>query len=288
MNIILGGGISGLLLASLNKEESLILELQHEVGGLFATEEISGTNISIIPPIVSNPNFMEGLKYHEYNPRIISEKSKYLEDKICKECETFPLWLDFTGKKFWIDNFSEIISNLSKGVKIINEYPIIIKDKKIITNKGRSVIFDKIYNTISRKELFKLVGYNDPNLKSVSAFITILITKGEKEWDVYINGDTGIVFSHIIRKNIESDIFVNYIYSFFTSRLPDIKKVFSDLKRTHIFSRDEILAYRSHVIKDAILYGTPSIELDFIKNCGRLGLWKNISLEEAVDLVRKC
>ncbi len=287
MKVILGGGISGLLLASSNKEDSLVLELQHEVGGLFATEEISGIKVHIIPPLVKNL-FLDNLKYHEYKPRIRSEKVKYLKEKICNFCDKLPSWLEFNGKMFWIENFGEIISALSKGVKIINEYPILIKDKKIITNKGRSILFDELYNTISRKDLMKILGYDEPNLKSVSAFVTILITKGMKDWDLYINGDSGIVFSYIIRENIEDDIYINYIYSFFTSKLPDIKKVFSDLKRVHLIYRDEILAYRSHVIKDAILFGTPSVEVDYVKNCGRLGLWKNISLEEAVNLVRTC
>ncbi|BDC19362.1 hypothetical protein HS5_22520 [Acidianus sp. HS-5] len=272
----------------MNKQDYLILELQHEVGGLFATEEISGINVHIIPPIVNNPNFLEGLKYHEYRPRIRSEKVKYLKEKICSFCDKLPSWLEFNGKMFWIENLGEIISTLSKGKKIINEYPTIIKDKKLITNKGRSVIFDEIHSTISRRNLMKILGFDEPNLKSISAFITILITKGEKDWDLYINGDSGILFSHIIRESVENDIYINYIYSFFTSKLPDIKKVFSDLKRTRLLSREEILAYRSHVIKDAILCGTPSVNVDYVKNCGRLGLWKNISLEEAVNLAHTC
>jgi hypothetical protein len=176
--------------------------------------------------------------------------------------------------------------------KIIFAHPIVINpsDKKIITNKGNILEYDKVYNTGSRLSLNKLLNINE-NLGYISLFDFILISKHkDTEWNVYINGSTGIIFSYII-KIWKNDLDVYYIYSFFkwNKKLPDIYRVLGDLKRLKIINKDEILAYRTHIIKEAILYGkTMNRKINNIEDCGRLGLWKNFSIEESLSSVRIC
>ncbi|ARM76010.1 hypothetical protein [Acidianus manzaensis] len=281
MSVVIGGGLTGLILGK--RFNSIILELQPIIGGAFASDKIADFNITIIPPIVTNIEFFEKLynvKYSTFTPNIVAEKEKYLKEKICNECPELPQWLYFKNS-YWIENIDDYINNLSKGLHIIHEYPTSILKSKIITNKGNIINFDKIINTASRIYIDKLLGIKE-NISSKSLFLLIALTNDNQDWNVYINGHSGVTISFIIRKEIGNNIYVNYIYAFFSQKLPDNKKILSELKRLKIIPPENILAFRSHVIKDAILYGRT--EDNGIINCGRLGLWKNFTLEESINL----
>ncbi|NON63451.1 hypothetical protein HLB03_12225, partial [Acidianus sp. DSM 29099] len=106
---------------------------------------------------------------------------------------------------------------------------------------------------------------------------------------IYINGSSGISFSHIITVP-EEDVNVNYVYSFFSKKLIDTERVFGDLKRLKILDLNSIIGYRSHVIKNSILYGESQklTKNGKIRYCGRLGEWKNLTLEEALISAQNC
>ncbi|AWR97363.1 hypothetical protein DFR86_07245 [Acidianus sulfidivorans JP7] len=285
MDIVLGGGISGLILAK--RTNSMVLELQPVIGGLFANDNIIDFDLPLVPPIVDNIEFFKQLydvKYTTFIPNILAEKEQYLKDKICSECDKLPQWLEFK-KGFWIYNIHEYINNISKDIHVLHEYPISILKNKIITNKGKVINFDRIISTIPRTYLDKLLGIKE-NISSKSLFLAIIITENtQNDWNVYINGHSGVNISFVIRKEIKNNIYVNYVYAFFSGKLPDNKKIFSELKRLKIIPLDSILAFRTHVIRDAILYG--ETKDNGIISCGRLGLWKNLTLEESIDLAHK-
>lgn len=288
MNIIIGGGITGLILSKAIPN-SVILELQPVIGGLYAFEDIANYSIPLVPPLVKNIDVFKDLfniKYEIFKPIVIYEKEKYLKEKICKECDTLPSWLDFSSNMFWITNINDLLFELSRETKRIHEYPISIRDKRLVTNKGKIIEFEKLINTGSRAYINRLLNVKE-NISSKSLFLTILITSGDDQnsWNVYVNGHTGFNVSYIIRKELERNVYLNYIYAFFSHRLLDVKSIFNELKRLKILEKENILAFRSHVIKEAILFG--KTEDNGIINCGRLGLWKNFTLEEAVDQVRK-
>lgn len=288
MNVIIGGGIAGLILSK-RVPNSVILEMQPVVGGLYSSDEIAGYEISILPPIVRNVEFLKKMfdaHYEIFRPEVIYEKEQFLKDKICKECEALPPWLDFSSQLFWINNIKDFIMKLHKGSRIVYEYPANIYHNKILTNKGKLIQFEKLINTGSRAYINKLLGIKE-NLGSKSLFLTILITSSnsDKNWNVYINGHSGFTISHIIRKELEKNVYVNYIYAFFSEKLLDVKKIFSELKRLRLLSNESIIGFRTHVIKEAILFGEP-IDNGLI-NSGRLGLWRNLTLEETIDLAHR-
>lgn len=288
MNVIIGSGITGLILAK-RIPNSVVLELQPLSGGLYATDIIAGYELPLVPPLVRDVSIFKDLfdiSYEVFRPNIVYEKEQYLKDKICKECDDIPPWLDFSSDLFWINNINALVSKLSREIKIIHEYPTNIRDKKILTNKGRVIDFENIINTGSRLYINKLLGINE-NIGSKSLFLTILITSGQSRdsWNIYVNGHSGVSISHIIRKELEANIYVNYIYGFFAEKLLDIKKIFNELKRLKIFINQNIIGFRSHVLKESILFGETGA--NGILGCGRLGLWKNFTLEEAIDSARK-
>jgi len=282
MNIIIGGGLIGSHIAK--EKGGIILEEQPYIGGLFSLS-FKDLGITLVPPLVKDKilvnKFFSNLKFDEFRPQVIYEKEKYLKDKVCDSCEELPSWLSFDKTIYNIENPSDIIYSNNK---VIFAHPVLINsnDKKIITNRGNVITYDKIYNTGSRLKLNKLLGI-DENLGYISLFDFILISQHkDTEWNIYINGSAGIIFSYL-------DIY--YVYSFFKwgKKLPDIYRVLGDLKRLKIINKDEILAYRSHVIKEAILYGEPiPRKVNYVEDCGRLGLWKNFSIEESLNSIRTC
>lgn len=290
MNIIIGGGLAGTYIAK--EKGGIILEEQPYIGGLFAIS-FKDLNITLVPPLVKDrvliSKFFNSVKFSEFRPQIIYEKEKYLKDKVCDVCDELPQWLSFDTTIYNIENPSDIIYSNNK---VIFAHPVLINsnDRKIITNRGNVIEYDKIYNTGSRLNLNKLLGISE-NLGYISLFNFILILKHkDTEWNIYINGSAGIIFSYII-KTQRNNLDIYYVYSFFKwgKKLPDIYRVLGDLKRLKIINRDDILAYRSHVIKEAILYGeTIPRKLNGIEDCGRLGLWKNFSIEESLNSIHTC
>lgn len=75
----------------------------------------------------------------------------------------------------------------------------------------------------------------------------------------------------------------------FSGSLPIWDKIFSDLKREKILTKDEIIGLRSRIVRDAILIGDEENNLpERFKLCGRLGKWKNLTLCETVQDIHNC
>ncbi|QIW23035.1 NAD(P)/FAD-dependent oxidoreductase [Sulfolobus sp. S-194] len=280
MKIVLGGGLSGLFLAS-NKKDSLIIENQPKLGGVFTYEEILNVNIPFHPPLVNYS--CEYFQTTEIKLRIYMKKENYILRKIYTH--ELPRWLVFNDKMLYVTNLIELIDNLSKKVKVLHtNIKKITQNNKIITTNN-ILSGDKIFVTISRKYIADLLGIKNDKLRSISMLeLIVIVPKKDRGWDVYINGDNGISYSHIINAYwISNDYDILYVLIPFTSSPPIWDKVFSDLKRENIFLKDEILAFRSRIIRDAILIGEDdNIYPENIKFCGRLGKWKNFTLCEAI------
>jgi len=75
VRIVIGGGITGLTVAS-QLEDTVVLEQQSSVGGLYSIEEVGGLTLTIIPPVVSSikrlAEILPDLKLEEWRPIIYS------------------------------------------------------------------------------------------------------------------------------------------------------------------------------------------------------------------------
>ncbi|AAK40495.1 hypothetical protein SULI_05740 [Saccharolobus solfataricus] len=297
MIVVIGAGISGLLLSKRVKAD-LILEEQPVIGGVFASDNVFGKDLPYVLPIINDPAKLPNIEFNylEYDLKLSHRKYDYFEDKICKYCDKLPTWLNFglMRKLYVIENITAFIDNLSKNVRIIKEYPIRIDDKKIITNKGNMYKYTRVYNTASLKKMYKLLGVDSSNLKHKAALTLLILTRktNNKNWNVYLSGDTADSFSVVIKlDNIIKDLDLYYVYSFMdiTQKSIDIDRVMLDLKRRQIISLDEIIAFRSKLISEALLFGeiNHKITLNMV-NCGRLGEWKNYDVIETISRIQNC
>ncbi|QGA67864.1 NAD(P)-binding protein [Sulfolobus sp. E11-6] len=297
MIITIGAGIAGLLL-SRRVNADLVLEEQPIIGGVFASDNVFGVDLPYVLPIINDPMKIMNveLNYIEYDLKISYRKYEYFKDKICKFCDKLPTWLNFdlTRKLYIIQNMPYFLATLSKNLRIVKEYPIRIDDKKIITNKGNVYKYTKIYNTGSLKKMSKLLGLDNSNLKHKSVLTLIILTRKEygKNWNVYLSGDTADSFSVIIRlDNIIKDLDLYYVYSFIDANQKniDIDRIMLDLKRRQIISLNEIVAFRSKLISEALLFGEINGKMpQNIINCGRLGEWKNYDVIETISRTQNC
>ena len=278
MKIVLGGGIAGLIIAN-NKKDSIIIEQQPRLGGIFAFDKILDLKIPFHPPLLDSQ--FDYFELKKINLRIFSKKEKFILNKL--KVQEMPKWLSFKEQMYYATDLLEKIEYLSKNVRILHStVKKIIKDK-IITNNG-ILKADEIYSTISRKYIQELFGLKS-ELKSIS-FVELIavVPKRERPWDIYINGDNGVSFSHIINAYWISEQYdVLYVLVPFATSPPIWDKIYSDLKREQILTMDEIIGFRSRIIKDGILIGEEDEEyIEDIKMCGRLGKWKNFTLIETI------
>ena len=278
MRVILGGGIAGLIIAN-NKKESVVIEQQPKLGGIFTYDELLGLKIPFHPPLVDSQ--FDYFKSEKINLRIFSKKEKFILNKL--KVQEIPKWLSFNEQMYYITNLSEKIEYLSKNVRVLHSnIKKIVKDKIITNNSVLSA--EEIYSTISRKYISEILGKKN-ELRSVSfiEFIAI-VPKRERQWDIYINGDDGVSFSHIINAYwISQQYDILYVLIPFVASPPVWDKIYSDLKREQIVTKDEIVGFRSRIIRDGILIGEEKEEyIGSIKMCGRLGKWKNFTLVETV------
>ncbi|ACP38732.1 hypothetical protein [Saccharolobus islandicus] len=297
MIIIIGAGIAGLLLSK-RVNADLILEEQPVIGGVFASDNVFGVDLPYVLPIINNPMKLTniGLNYIEYDLKILYRKYDYFKDKICKFCDKLPTWLNFDlmRKLYVVRNIPDFIAILSKNVRIVKEYPIRIDDKKIITNKGNVYKYTKTYNTGSLKKMSKLLGLDNSNLKHKSVLTLMILARKEyeRDWNVHLSGDTADSFSVIIRlDNIIKDLDLYYVYSFIDTNQKniDIDRIILDLKRRQIISLNEIVAFRSKLISEALLFGEINDKmLPNVINCGRLGEWKNYDIIETISRIQNC
>ncbi len=290
MDIVIGGGLSGLIIAK--NKGALVLERQPYLGGLihfpFQGLEIPATPLLVKDREVIERNF-KSPQLEEFVPQLVVEKEEHLREKVCNECSELPRWLDFEGRLYLVRN---VLLDLVVNARVLYAYPVVIEANKrrIITNKGNVVKYDTLYNTGSRAEIDKILGISEP-LSYVSLYeLILLLPHKSTEWNVYVNGNSGISFSHVIKVR-HGDLDVYYVYAFFKrdQKYPDSYKVFGDLKRLRIATKDEVLAYRTFVIKEAIVLGSPNnVEVEGVKFCGRLGLWRNFSVEETLEQAQRC
>ncbi|MCI2414273.1 MAG: hypothetical protein MPF33_03310 [Candidatus Aramenus sp.] len=290
MDIVIGGGLSGLILA--RDKGALILERQPYLGGLvhIAFQQFHTPTIPIL--VREKEVFERVLKspsFEEFVPQVVVEKEEHLKEKVCDECTELPSWLNFEGKLYLV---RDVTSELTANVRVLYAYPtaVDVNKRKVITNKGSVIKYDTLYVTGSRIEMDKMLGVKEP-LSYVSLYeLILLLPHRETEWNVYVNGNSGVSFSHVIKVGHE-DFDVYYVYAFFkrNQRYPDSYRVFGDLKRLRIATKDQVLGYRTLVVKEAILFGAPAqMDIEGVKFCGRLGLWSNLSVEETIEQARKC
>jgi len=284
VKVILGAGIAGLIVAN-NKKESIVIEQQPKLGGIFVYDELLGLKIPFHPPLLNS--YFDYFELKEVNLRIFAKKEKFILNKL--KVQEIPKWLSFNEQMYYITNLSEKIEYLGKNIRVIHSnIKKIVKDK-IITNNS-VVNAEEIYSTISRKYINELFGKRS-ELKSVS-FVELIaiVPKRERQWDIYINGDDGVSFSHIINAYWISEQYdVLYVLIPFVTSPPVWDKIYSDLKREQILTMDELVGFRSRIIKDGILIEKEDEEyIENIKMCGRLGKWKNFTLIETILDSLKC
>ncbi|WP_338599706.1 hypothetical protein V6M85_10470 [Sulfolobus tengchongensis] len=298
MIVVIGSGISGLIIGK-KVNANLILEEQPLIGGVLAFDSIFGIEIPYILPITYKPFQLNNFefKYKEYEINIVYRKYEYFHNKICEFCEELPKWLTFDSVKkiYIIENIPEFIYELSRNMKIVKEYPIRIDENKIITNKGNVYRFSKIYNTGSLKRISRLLGLDTSFLGHISAFTLLILAKrkeNNKDWNVYLSGDSAETYAVVIRiDDVIKDFQLYYIYSFLRTNQKnmDIERILVDLKRRQIISPNEIVAFRSRLLSEAILFGhlNEKVPINMI-NCGRLGEWRNYSIDETILRAQNC
>ena len=285
MNLVLGGGLAGLLLASKIKN-SILIEVQNRIGGIFAYEEIGGNQIPLYPPLVDEKceNFPD-FKYNEIVLNVDLQKERYLSEKL--GVSDIPSWLLFTKNRiYYISNMYQILDELYKKTKVRLATTFTYRgDKRFILSNGQVLKPDEVYVTVP-PYLFGLKGGKSTGF----AEAILLVNKARRSSTVIIDGDKGVSFSHVIIADWISESFdVIYVLAPFTSQVPSWDRVFGDLKRKGIVRKEDIISFRYRIIKDALLERAEEIELggDF-HFCGRLGKWKNFNICETIDDVLHC
>ena len=277
MNVVLGGGISGLLIAS-HIPGSLVIESQNKVGGVFAFEEILGYKVPLYPPILSNQCHSDLFSFKDLDFNVVYEKEEYLREKL--GVDKIPDWLIFkdSNKYYYVNNLYDIFDSLQKRVRIKFSSSFFIKNDKIVLASGEIIRPEIIYSTISRKML-------GDNVKSISLVEGVFVVNKKKtNWDVIIIGDKGFSFSHVLKIGFISDEFdFIYVLAPFT-KIPSWDKIYSDLKRKRVLEKSEIIAFRHRIISDGILIENEKLETSRgnIVFCGRLGKWRNFNLCQTV------
>ncbi|MEL9970192.1 MAG: hypothetical protein QW699_06130 [Metallosphaera sp.] len=287
MSVVIGAGITGLI-AALNRE-AVVVEEQTEIGGLYSTDKIGDLEFTILPPIIEREKeiieVFPQAQIEELSAKIQIIENEHLPSKICNTCSSFPRWL-IPSKLLVVRNFPELFEKIKGKIKIVRGYPIKIVNDKLFTNRG-VYSFKELINTGSRRRLNKTLGIEEKLDYYGCLIIQILLKNRITDWDIQINGKSEITFSHII--NVENSP-LYYVYSFHSKKqLPDSERVVQDLKRSKIISQDDILSIRTKYINECILSGEKNYQRpNFLKECGRLGSWANLSLNEAIRSALEC
>ncbi|MEM4139258.1 MAG: hypothetical protein QW250_06955 [Sulfolobaceae archaeon] len=93
MIVIIGAGLTGLFIASRKYQNSIIIEEQPSVGGLYSIEEISEVQIPSLPPLLFNEcELPEDFETEELELKYISKKYEFINKKICEKCKDIK-WL---------------------------------------------------------------------------------------------------------------------------------------------------------------------------------------------------
>jgi hypothetical protein len=291
VRIVIGGGITGLTVAS-QLEDTVVLEQQSSVGGLYSIEEVGGLTLTIIPPVVSSikrlAEILPDLKLEEWRPIIKKTKEEHLKMKVCPFCDELPTWLD-VKEGYLVHNLPEALLELGSKVKIVRGYPLRVREGKLFTNRG-ILEFSEIINTGSREELNRLIGVEE-DLKKIGCLLAVIVSRGGiNKWDVLLHGSAGISFSHVFRREIDEKHDVYHVYAFTRGgKHLDADRILGDLKRASVLTKEDVVTMRVRYIRECILAGEKEKNRpNFLRECGRLGLWDNLSLEEAVESALRC
>ncbi|BCU70526.1 NAD(P)/FAD-dependent oxidoreductase [Stygiolobus caldivivus] len=289
MNLILGGGLAGLLLAS-KLEDSILVEAQNKIGGILAYEEIEGYDIPLYPPLLkSECNLFQGLEHRQVSLSVSSRKEDYLTEKL--GVSGLPDWLTFKGSKvYFIQNMKQVLEQLYKKAKVRLSTTFNFKgDKTFILNNGQVIRASEVYVTVPPYLLGLKKG------RSIGFVEAILTTnKTKRDSNVIIDGDKGVLYSHVIIADWLSDFFdVYYILVPFIAQIPSWDRIYGDLKRRGVLKKEEIRSFRYRVIRDAVLEDSNKEDfsdssLEKLHFCGRLGKWKNLNICETIDDVLHC
>jgi len=287
-NIVIGGGLSGLLISALTN--SPIIEEQPSIGGILSFSQLDGTKIPFILPLVKSQEVLSryGAKIEKISFDLDIIKERYLLKKVCPLCEDLPIWLNFQGDLYLIKNINDIISNLGKNVQVIKDHAEVVDPYTIKSRRhGMIKIENKIFYTAPATCYSNVI--NRDELKFRSSIISVFVVRKIQENNrIIIDGGSSTSFSHVIYLNDfpERGISSMFVYAFFdmSSKQIELRNIISDLKRQKILNPDQVLSIRSKVIKEAILIGEPLVKLADVMMEGRLGKWKNFSIEDIARL----
>ncbi|MFP3232361.1 MAG: NAD(P)/FAD-dependent oxidoreductase [Sulfolobaceae archaeon] len=289
MNLILGGGIAGLLLAS-SKKDSMVIESQNKVGGIFSYEDIGEFSIPLYPPLTARKcGLFNQFSYKEVELNVISRKENYLLEKL--GVSNLPEWLVFNEKMYYIDNLRLVLDSLSKTTRVRLSTTFTYKGgKRIILSNGIVIKADEIYVTVPSYLLNIKKGRSIGFLEAV-----FLINKSDKtENTVIVDGDKGVTFSHVVLASwVNNSYDIVYVLVPFSMKIPSWDRVYGDLKRKNILKKEDIISFRYRVIKDAILEREHDDKLkeeteEGIHFCGRLGKWRNFTICETINDILHC
>ncbi|MUN28721.1 hypothetical protein [Sulfuracidifex metallicus] len=287
-NIVIGGGLSGLLISALTN--SPIIEEQPSIGGILSFSQLDGMKIPFILPLVKSQEVLSGYgaKIEKISFDLDIIKERYLLKKVCPLCEDLPIWLNFQGDLYLIKNINDIISNLGKNVQVIKDHAEVVDPYTIKSRRhGMIKIENKIFYTAPATCYSNVI--NRDELKFRSSIISVFVVRKIQENNrIIIDGGSSTSFSHVIYLNDfpERGISSMFVYAFFdmSSKQIELRNIISDLKRQKILNPDQVLSIRSKVIKEAILIGEPLVKLADVTMEGRLGRWKNFSIEDIARL----
>ncbi|BBG24569.1 NAD(P)-binding protein [Sulfuracidifex tepidarius] len=289
-NAVIGGGLTGLLI-SVNRGYTVIEEQPH-VGGVLSTFQLDNISLTLAVPLVNTRlDFLEqyGARFRQIKFDISINKEKYFAAKICPFCDEIPDWLfPKSENMFLIENVSTVLSNIEKKVHIMKDSAKIIDKKGILTKyHGLIQIEGDIINTTSIRLFLRDRGKDVSNLKYNNALLSVFISKKKADQNfINLEGGSSTSFSHVYHINDfpSAGLSSIYVYSFFDikDKIIDIYRLLSDLRREKILNYEDIISQRSKVISEAILYGSPENTEDYIFE-GRLGRWRNYSIEQIVE-----
>lgn len=106
MIVIIGAGLTGLLIASEKYQNSVIIEEQPKIGGLYALEDMLEMEITTLPPLLFREcKTLDYFEVEDLELKYKLNKFKYINKKICKECED-NYWLSNQSRKRIYNNKS--------------------------------------------------------------------------------------------------------------------------------------------------------------------------------------
>lgn len=309
-NLIVGSGLTGLLIADRLGGNKIILDQIPSIGGFLRCDKLFGSEFPLFPGVL-DVNCIDSLDVNYLMEQAFLKSNKFDLEKALNK-----LWsglnkqiiypITFANKEIYYPkgHWCKITEELYKKAK----YPRLIVDyirkmdlgkRLVITSKGHVISFNRMFYSGSLVDLLSLINVNTLNLFWISSVILFfLIRRKISEWRLIINDRPGIKISSIIIKpsSVESFEEVYILITGLIKSIPSNPKeiIFKDLKRigfseelSNSVAERKYMEYYGYLIENSNVNGIREKLNEYnIDLIGRLAEWRNYSICEIIKKIQ--